>query len=445
MIGSHKIDFEIYQDGKKREFTDSVLSKMQLTKNASQNYGSFILTLAERYYEGDFIDEISCNAMVNIFVDDKIEMQGVLVKPTDTGQASMQSNSFKRNVIFRGFDFGYILQELTKLYAKFTNAYQRAEAEAVEKMATIYAGNKDGTGRFVADQTPGIYRVFMEALKDINEGQEYVFGDGETISQKFGEAGADLFFFDESKNFYVNAPLSIQLLQDNISVYEHIKRIANADFSDVYGDAYDPEDPIGTGWDRVSDKGKVVYRKANNGKKYYRLVVRPKMLGRNWYKNVTVELEDIHSQYSAMKDNSMIRNYFVVGNVIGLGMTEMEATGQIAKDVNSIKNFGYKPLKIDLNSVYDKADVTKLSLELANELKNWYKNSENFLYGQLSTPYARNARIGRRARFKLPKKSTFYDGYIDQMETIADAEQNRMHQVVTYSRALKVDPSRGRA
>jgi hypothetical protein len=429
VIGGHEITFNITSpagaeilraDINKAKGNSVPMSNMQIMKAVNQAYGYCNITLPPSVFREDFIDKVEVNSMLDVYIDDTLEFQGLLSRPTVTGQASMSSNSFKESVVLRGFDYGYLFKDTHKAYGQFTDKYIKAESESANKLATVFAEQ-----RFVNEQIRSTYRILMESFKNINDGIEFEFVDGKKISDKFGLNGERLFIMPDSEAFFVKMPISIQFLQENMSIWDYILRIADKNFTEVYGDTFNAGDTISLG-------GNYIYTHAGNPS--YSMVIRPKMFGSYWKENQKVTYDKKYYQYSAMKDPVQIYNYFVVGSNIGLSHVQEEALGKVIKDVDSIKDFGFKPYRANVHTVWGRQDVEGEFTTLTEELASWWKNSRHFIGGQLSGPYNKEAKIGKLALFQLPKKDTVYEAYIDQINIVADAQQHRLHTVTTVNR-----------
>lgn len=442
MISNHEIKVEIINDGgistsnimaTKNKVESSAISEMSIHKSINEPYGNFSITLSPKFYDEDFIDEVKPNSMVDIYIDDNMVFQGIIQRPTVTGQLSSASNSAKRSVVLRGFDYGYLFQHVNKAYGQFTDRFMGSEAEANIKLESIFLKERD-----VKSQVPYTYRVLMNAFKKINDDKEYVFADGKKISDKFGNSGEKVFLMpSSSKDFFVNAPISIQHLQENMSILDYIKRIIDETFSDVFGEILNKGDKVSLG------KEGIIF----NGDSQYVLIVRPKMFGKYWDGNIKVNIDKTYYQFSAMKDATSIYNYFVVGNAGWDQSANVgEATGRIIKHTNSIKKYGYRPFKANILSTWGskntigewkESNIISLLIDLTKELSSWYKDSENFISGQLSGPYNKEVKLGKVAVFSLPKSDVKYEGYIEQVDINANAQQSRLWEVITYTRGRK--------
>lgn len=438
IIGNHEIRADIIDAPKTAGVNllnvlnnKNAIANMKIHRSMKEPYGDFQIELSPAFYDEDFINEVKVNTIVRLYVDDKLVSEGLMLKPTVTGQTS-QGGDTKRQVILRGFELAYLLQDVNKIYGEYLDTYIGAEATAWVKAGTIYESD-----RLVNIQVKRTYKIIMDAIKTLNNGVEYQFIDGKKLSDVFGADGNKVFVFAEDAEYHVRAPVSIQLLQPDMSVMDYIKRIADPTFSEVYGDVFNNGDQI--------TLGSKISKVSTNGA--YGIVVRPKILGKYWATAKRVLVNDNYYQYSAMKDGTQAYNYFVVGNSVGMSTNFQEATGKAVRYMDKIRQFGYKPFKADVHSVWAEDDRDGISekqlTDLTNEIASWYVNAENFISGQISMPYTDKIKLGDIMQFKLPKSDILYEAIVDQIDLMADAQGNRLNNVFTVTHGRKAVKATG--
>lgn len=430
-IASPKIDVQIARETGDQELASvNSINALTLHKSISERIGTMSITLSSKYAD-NLIADMSPNDLVQVFINEKLVMEGVAAKPTMTGQMQ-ETGKAKKATVLNGFDSGYLFEHINRPYVDpMILEHYSAQKTLLEKFATIYANNRTIDG-YIKD----LYPKMLEGIKIYANNQEYEFSDGKKLSERYSESNI-LETVASSSEFLHNLSIQVQLMQKNQSVFDVITSIADAGFHEIFGDTYDKDDKLmlGSSEKTINNAG-------------YKIVVRPKTFDStstdsqysNFSDNIVVDIGGRHFQYSMMKDAKQIYTAFIVGLAgYKYDADRAAALGGVQVNTDTMKKYGYKMLKYNVNCLGiqdNETDLKQQSTNLSKIMKDWYEDADQWLSGQISTPYNEELKIGKNVMFKLPNDSNVYKAYIEQLDTKFSAEEHRLYHVITYTRGI---------